>query len=901
MGDSPVFNAIKSVAGYGVGTLAALQTIKGGGLGSYLMNRQRLMSDPGFRASLAGSPFMSGVFGVSGHTGPEPAAPGLPATAGTALVAQPGPYASGYMFPSTDGQQVAPPGQAGPGQLPTPTALNMPGYEPGTPRRWQPNLPPYDPEQALKQQGLATAALGVQSEDVGLRAQSKMAAGIPLTRDEVAAATLTARGVQALGGQGTVVQLDIPGMKTNVGSPYNFTATGADEYPTAQLAQAAAAARNASIPPGNPQWTVMPTGRGTYMLSPPATAAQVAPLPPPATPPNVQGGTPATPPRVATPATPPQTPPVTPPPAAPPTQPGPYAGGYVLPATPPSQPPAPAAAPPAPPPQPPAPPPSSAFDRDAIVPHTVAPEPSGGTGYPSPAFDDQGVGSPSGAFIDQGGVVSPAPPPPTPRPPASPIVAPSGHIDLHAPWLRQLEVERGLPAGVLSGFAEKESGGNARIVARDPNSSAAGLFQITAGTARDWGMSPADRFDPVKAATATADVLAQRARSVGIERAVGMHYGGPGTPFNQVVGSSGLSPAGYSSDVLARAQKYAPAAGEVGYPSGSFDAEAAQLTVPVVPKPPVVAPPMPPAEAPPAPAAHGPTVLTGPPGYPPEQQMPMTGETRKTAEGEQTFHAPETSNADSRAVLTYNGVTNLETASPEKIRGIWNTQRYLDRQRKMDDAEIARTQKAVLEGDGAGLLSLMHARDGINRLVTDFPDPNVRAYYVGTLRYPIDTLKQMFSNDPQLAKFHTDVAALGVPLEGGSMIGRMLGLPGGSALLPGEQGALKSVLPSGATEPATFEENLQTYRDTVDSSIAMRDFLRGRPVGSTSVADVNNFLTNWNDARAQRRLDALRAAPPAEAPDARRVPMSPAPPPAPATPPPPSATPWAPLATWTVQ
>src|SRR5215813_803779 len=70
--DSPITDTLKNVAGYGVGTLAALTTIKSGGLGSYLMNRQRLLQDPAFRASLEGSPFAAGVFGVSGERGPAP-------------------------------------------------------------------------------------------------------------------------------------------------------------------------------------------------------------------------------------------------------------------------------------------------------------------------------------------------------------------------------------------------------------------------------------------------------------------------------------------------------------------------------------------------------------------------------------------------------------------------------------------------------------------------------------------------------------------------------------------------------------------------------------------------------------------------------------------------------------
>jgi hypothetical protein len=872
---------LKNVAGYGVGTLAALTTIKSGGLGAYLMNRQRMMSDPGFRATLAGSPFAAGVFGVSGERGPAPAAPGqLPATAAGGGVVQP----ADMVGPPPPGVQVAQPGT-----LPEPTAQNVPGYMPGEARQWMPHFAPYDPKVALEQRGLATTELGLGSSDAGQRAQYKMAGGIPLNDEEMVAATRRATAMQGLGGPGTVVKLDIPGMTTTVGSPY--TSIGTEEYPSYQVAAAAAAARNAGIPPGSPQWTVIPSGRNTFLLSPPATAAQTAP---PAGPPTVQAA-----PRAAEP------PQAAAPPPAPvqPAQPVPAQPTQPVPA------PAPAAAPPPPPPPPPPrpaapppPPPSSAFDRDAVVPHVVIPE--GQVGYPSAAFLDQGAAGPPAP------AAPPAAPPAAARPPGNTVAIRNnnpGNITAGP-------ATRGFP-GVVG---EETVGSHTFLTFDSPASGFAAMERLLQG--------PGYRALPFDQAmrrwtTGTTAVTYEGGRPAGYDLPAMQRN--LGIDPSQQVGS--LPPQQRAALVREMATRegwparaparpagamYASVAqpgGLIGFPSPAFvdtgaaQPPAAQLTVPVVPKPPVVTPPMPPAEVPPAPAPVGPTVLTGPTNYPPGQQMPIASETRRTQEGEQTFKAPETSNAEARAVLTYNGVTNLETASPEKIRGIWNTQRYLDRQRKMDDAEIARTQKAVLEGDGAGLLSLMHARDGINRLVTDFPDPNVRAYYVGTLRYPWDTLKQMVSNDPLLAKFHTDVAALGVPLEGGTLIGRMLGLPGGSALLPGEQGALKSVLPSGATEPATFEENLQVYRDTIDSSIAMRDFLRGRPVGATSVADVNNFLTKWNDDRAQRRLDAFRTAQQPNAPSAPPAAAAPPPAPAPAPSTPPESQAWAPTATWTLQ
>jgi hypothetical protein len=271
--DSPGFNTFENIAGRGVGLLAALTTIKSGGLGSYLMNRQRMMGDPSFRASLAGSPFAAGVFGVGGETGPAPAAPALPAAAGGGGVVQPG----DFMGQPPPGVQVAPPGT-----LPEPTAQNVPGYLPGEARAWMPHLTPYDPKAALEQRGLATTELGLGSSDAGQRAQFKMAGGIPLNDEEMVAATRRATAMQNLGGPGTVVKLDIPGMTTTVGSPYNFSAITSEEYPSYQVAAAAAAARNAQLPPGSAGWTVVPSGRGTFVLGAPPSAQQQLPATPPA-------------------------------------------------------------------------------------------------------------------------------------------------------------------------------------------------------------------------------------------------------------------------------------------------------------------------------------------------------------------------------------------------------------------------------------------------------------------------------------------------------------------------------------------------------------------------------------------------------------------------------------------
>jgi hypothetical protein len=343
----------------------------------------------------------------------------------------------------------------------------------------------------------------------------------------------------------------------------------------------------------------------------------------------------------------------------------------------------------------------------------------------------------------------------------------------------------------------------------------------------------------------------------------------------------------------------APADRVVAFPSPAFadtGPPAAQLTTPVVQAPPATQPPMPAAQPPPPPSPQGPTVLTGPTNYPPGQQMPISTETRRTAEGEQVFKAPDTSNADVRANLAWNGITDIDNTSRDKIWGMWQTQRWLDRQKLLDKAEIDRTQKAALEDNGAGRLVLSETKDNINKLLTDFPDANTRSHYLGLLRHGGEMLKQAYAADPDVARFNSDLALLGVPFEGGSWIGDKLGLPSGSALLPSERSGLQSVFPSAWSEPVTFEQNLQNYRDAVDSAINLRDYLSNRPLGSTRTADLDAYLLQMNTERAQRRLDAFQApqqpsaTPPTTTPPSTTPPTTASP-----------AQPWAPTATWTIQ
>ncbi len=71
-----------------------------------------------------------------------------------------------------------------------------------------------------------------------------------------------------------------------------------------------------------------------------------------------------------------------------------------------------------------------------------------------------------------------------------------------------LEKEQGLPAGYLARTAKIESSGNPN--AKNPNSSAEGLFQFINSTGRAYGLnSSADKRDPVKASLAAAQLAGE--------------------------------------------------------------------------------------------------------------------------------------------------------------------------------------------------------------------------------------------------------------------------------------------------------------------------------------------------------------------------------------------------------
>src|SRR5262245_52255221 len=152
--DSPITAGIEQVAGRGVGLLAGLASIKGGGLLNYMMQRERMLNDPGFRAGLVGSPFTSGFFGVGGGMQPVAGPAGtMPPTGGVTPPDFQGPVTAEHPAP------VAPPDA---------TAYNVPGYVPGTPRRWMPDLPPLSTEEAIKEQARVAELQAIQGGDTDL-------------------------------------------------------------------------------------------------------------------------------------------------------------------------------------------------------------------------------------------------------------------------------------------------------------------------------------------------------------------------------------------------------------------------------------------------------------------------------------------------------------------------------------------------------------------------------------------------------------------------------------------------------------------------------------------------------------------------------------------------------------
>jgi hypothetical protein len=564
-------------------------------------------------------------------------------------------------------------------------------------------------------------------------------------------------------------------------------------------------------------------------------------------------------------------PPLAQPPAQPPTQP---------PTQPPVQPPVqPAPPPPPPPPPPPAPPPpppiepAPTWDPNEVVPHVVVPEPPA-VGYPSPAFATTPELNVAAAVPPPPPVtVTPTtPPPPAPAPTVTPTTPPPppaettvpvsrrapNKVDLNAPFFRQLEASRGLPAGVLSGLAEKESGGNPQ--AANPDSSARGLFQITRDTARAWRISADDRYDPVKAAIATADTLAARTKEVGIERAIGMHYGGPGAPWEQKVGPSGLSPAQYSRDVQRRTAKYAGAPSEEGvvaFPSPAFAEEpgAAPVAAPGgLPKTtPVAQLRLPRAAAPIPPPLPAPIVGVG--------GTTLKTQTEESQTGTRTWAGPE----------------DLAAAQQKAIM----------------EADVKRLREGPSEKEKAVLGDLFRYRNALNIFDEEFSNPAEWQQYLGAGKALYqDILARTRGSDPTYRKFHGALAPFGEQAFAKT----------GASMGEGERELVIPNIPTGR-EPdlATFQDKMKRFHESLDDVIAWRLTTQNLPREALTEDLFQNFL----DQRRAQRVAAQRASAAAVGTavgTALAAPTAAAPPPT--APPPPAASgtvPWAPTRTWVAQ
>jgi hypothetical protein len=236
------------VAGYGLGALSALTSIKGGGLQNWLLNRQRAVEDPSIRASLVGSP-----------------------------------VASGMLFQS--GGDVAPPGtMPAAGSVAAPDDIRWLQQQ-APARRFIPDLPPLPAEQQVQTRAAQGIVSGLQSSDPLVRAQAKVAGKVPLTGEEQDAIVGRGRQLQGGLGPGGTVGIETPGMPITIGSPYSVSpGVAPEEFATYGEAAAAASQRGTG-------WTVQQTNRGTWkpvQITPPAAPAAPAPYNPnaPAAPPS---------------------------------------------------------------------------------------------------------------------------------------------------------------------------------------------------------------------------------------------------------------------------------------------------------------------------------------------------------------------------------------------------------------------------------------------------------------------------------------------------------------------------------------------------------------------------------------------------------------------------------------
>jgi hypothetical protein len=401
-------------------------------------------------------------------------------------------------------------------------------------------------------------------------------------------------------------------------------------------------------------------------------------------------------------------------------------------------------------------------------------------------------------------------------------------VDLNAPVFRQIEASRGLPPGTLSGMAEQASGGDPN--AASESSSARGLFQITKDTARSWGISANDRYDPIRSAIATADTLARRAQTVGLPRAIGMHYGGPGAEFTQPTGAAKLSPAQYAASVYRKSQKYAAGPDELGlvaFPSPAFGAEAPAAAAPPGAVPwtpaPVAAPgPRPVVPVPPPPAAA--VVVAPPPGTPAgATKFTQTQPIKPEAGGGTVTVSGDVPGAEKEGTTPKGGFNQsiflrengIDPAKPPKGTTEALTQYQTDYERRVEEAkqDVQRRYGKVGEAQADTAVRLRTFRSYVNTLLDEFT-PEERARYVGMGGLTPILYGGAFSQDPRFLRFRSLNAALRTSVFAEA----------GKAVTAPELALLAPTLPSGR-EPtdASYEAALQLTTDKLDRLITGYD------------------------------------------------------------------------------
>ena len=864
-----VLSGVQQAAGYGVGALAALTALKSGGLQNFFINRQRLLEDPAFRATLVGSPFTSGLFFQSGSMQPVAAAPGTMPRA--AVPVQPADF-------------VGPP-------APAATAVAAPNdvawlQQNTTPeRRWLAKLPPLSAENQVQVQAAQGIISGLQSSDPIVRSQAKLAGKIPLTEEETQKLTGGAMQLQAGLGPGSTVGLQIPGMPIQIGSPYNLAPVATDEYPT--YAQAAGAAnQRGGVAAG---WTVTQTNRGTFKpvqaelpRTPPAPvpagggapgqpAAAPAPAPAASTAPAPVPAPSATmpPPPPSPPPPPAKAPPAPPRPSAPPRPaahtgtPALTAGQIVIPAEPPARPYA-----------------GAPYDFNAPAPGSVPAR----QGFPSPAFDDTATAAPAGA---------PAATPATLPQTNLPVYPAQGFVFHHSggstlEGLRATLQDRGLGSeylmdrdgtvysyagagsphiqpndrygGIASGLTNKNAVGMELVAKNDADVTPAQVASARQFIAANYPNTPVYGHGEVnpghkQASEGMAAVNAIRADRRGAAPLAGVQ-----------VASAEPQTVAYPSP--APAESVAPPSGGVFSwlgPSAAMAAEGPPGAVAVTREPipeyrpsttgtGIVAPAVPP--TPPAPGAA------------PVAVEPQTAQTAgvplssiTTGPGGTTYsYDVGKASSELASDMADAGITDFQKSTPQQ-RAKFNQLRTAREQRSLVSAEdTRRILRPVSPGEAAGTGILLGYRSALDKLDEDFPNFAERDQYIGLVNRPMLDVTSAIRANPRFALFVKDLS----PFQGFADVKK--------SLTDSEVGDLSGTIPTGRESKSQyFEQNLFDFRQRLNESLGLRFALQQMPVGQQTAQWANDLRAQWARERAEAKTSDVMAAmglgpPPAAAP-----------------------------------